>query len=139
MGDSSKISKGILIKKAVSRAKRAHRAGFYLETISLCDSIIGNRMNSIVRDSSGEKFKSPGIGFGSREINRLGIPIFTTDLLVQTNEWSRKRNSSLHGISRLEDFESSSWRSRLNACKQVSEEGIQLALLWLREAPKHSL
>ncbi len=118
-----------LYKEAYQRIKSAKKHGYWLEIIAICDSIIGDRFESLVaaiknQVESGRKFRtiSQIIENHGPKIVRNGFPQSVIDELV---EWVDLRNRFMHEIVKVRDNEISSWEDRIILAKKTAETGIK--------------
>lgn len=131
--------KGALITRALNRAERAVSAGFYLEALVLCDSLITDRIRVIGVHSSSTPIEIRGVNNGLVNLGRAGIALLDTTLIEETRDWGKRRNAAVHGFSKLAEFDGTSWQSRLKQTKVQAEFGIGLAKRWLTEAKRHRI
>lgn len=131
--------KGALITRTLNRAERALSAGFYLEALALCDSLITDRIRVIGVHSSSTPIEIRGVNNGLLNLGRAGIALLDADLIEETRNWGKGRNAAIHGFSKLSEFDGNTWHARLKQTKIQAEFGIGLAKRWLAEAKRHRL
>lgn len=131
--------KGSLITSALNRAERAISAGFYLEALALCDSLITDRIRVIGAHSTSVPVETRGVNDGLVKLGRADISILDTSLIDETRKWGKQRNAAIHGFSKLSEYEGHSWAYRLKLAKIQAECGLGLAKRWLAEARRHRL
>lgn len=131
--------KGHLITKSLQRAKRALEEGFYLEAIVLVDSLITDRVNVIGHFSSDAAVQVKGVNNGVRNLNKAKVQLLDHSLVAETLVWGKERNASVHGFSKLGEFEELGWNQRISKSRGVAERGLKLAIRWLAEAKKHRI
>jgi len=139
MTENSNIAKGKLIKRSLSHCKIAVKEGFYLEAISLSDSLISECINRIQFFSSDSNFSVKGINDGVRKIGIHGIQLLDFDLSADTLAWGKNRNAAIHGFTKLNEFQGLTWEARREFIQPQAELGLALAKRWLREASKHKI
>jgi hypothetical protein len=139
MDKQPNVAKGLLIRRALSKAKLASKSGFPLEVIALSDSIISECINRIQFFSSENNFTVKGINDGCKKLLDNKVPIFDELLLVDTLAWGKNRNSAIHGFTKLNEYDGSSWEERSLQVERQAAQGLVLVRRWLREAPKHRL
>lgn len=132
-------AKGKLFSLGYARAQRAIKAGFYLEAVSLCDSLIVNRLIAILRSNTDDARLRYSVGQAISEIRKLKIPQFDDDLLEDCESWTKARNRLIHGMAHLPENGSIGWKSRLATAKRTGEIGLDLANRLSTEARKHRL
>jgi hypothetical protein len=130
---------GELINRALTRASRAEKEGFYLEAIALCDSLMTDRISKVMFYSLGSPPKFAGINAGLQTLLNAKVIVFDSTLIGETRSWGTIRNAAIHGVSKFEDFSGDGWRSRLKALKSPASQGVSLAKRWMAEAAKHKL
>lgn len=108
-------------KGVLSKYKKAMEVGCYLEAITLMESIIFDRLASIVNEIS-EKDIPERMSFGKLIEKTRDIDILLP-LTCRLDTWREKRNSALHAMAKslLPRFE-----EKYNATKEVAEEGYEL-------------
>ncbi len=136
--DPNKL-KGTLITRALKRAERAISAGFYLETLALCDSLITDRIRVIGLHSASTPIEIRGVNDGLVKLDRANISILDSSLIDETRNWGKRRNAAIHGFSKLSEFDGITWPERLKLAKIQAELGLGLAKRWLAEAKRHKL
>lgn len=139
MVTNASIAKGKLIRQSLSHCKLAVKEGFYLEAISLSDSLISECINRIQFFSSDSNFNIKGINDGVRKIQAHGIELLDESLGSDTLYWGRTRNSAIHGFTKLNEFEGLDWESRRDIIHRQAKQGLALAKRWLSEASKHKI
>jgi hypothetical protein len=139
MTNQPNVAKGLLIRRALSKAKLASKSGFHLEVIALSDSIISECINRIQIFSSEEHFTIKGINDGCKKLTVHKVPIFDTSLLEDTLAWGKNRNAAIHGFTKLNEYEGASWEERTLQVEKQAGQGLTLVRRWLREAPKHKI
>jgi hypothetical protein len=128
-----------LIYKSLKRADRALSCSFYLESLALADSLITDRVRVIAQFSSDKRVEIRGVNNGVKNLQNAKVDIFDPDLIELTLRWGKLRNSAIHGITKLHEFESMTWRRRLSESKLAAQEGVALAKRWLAESKKHKI
>lgn len=143
MTQEERRKRGALTAAAIRRLNRAVREGFYLEAITLCDSIIRDRVHAILNSSHGEHKPGRGTNDLLRLIENLqnteDLPLFDDSLLQCSLDWYRSRNSAIHGFSRLVEFQGLSWRGRLKKARESAIDGQDLVKRWHTESRKHRM
>jgi hypothetical protein len=133
------VIQGDLIHRALRRASRAAKEGFYLEAIALCDSLMTDRVSKVMFYSLDFPPKFTGINGGLQNLLKHKVVVFDPTLVEETRAWGALRNAAIHGISKFEDFSGDGWRTRLKALKSPASQGVSLSKRWLVEAAKHRL
>jgi hypothetical protein len=115
-------------KASISRIKKAIEEEYYLEAITLCESLIADRLEHRLKYLT----KSDKFSFGMLFNLQKKIEELEPDgkLNVLVNEklhlWRRKRNDALHAMAKIEDGDSREWEDKLLECKVIAKEGEEL-------------
>jgi hypothetical protein len=96
--------KGESYSFAFKRINHAIEEEFYLEAITLCESIISDRLLSYVNFHRAKPLaEKEGLGKLTRELSRLthgSVQWKDSDLIVRLDEWRDKRNLLVHGAAK---------------------------------------
>lgn len=125
-------AKYLSYKAAWERIKSANEAGYYLESVALCESIISDRLISYLAGTSG---KCPDLRdsfkclinqwkkrAGSFSWGKYG------DLPAEVDGWRENRNAVVHGLVKSKPGTSTeSPDSFLEKARKAAEEGCSLA------------
>jgi hypothetical protein len=117
---------------AWDRIKSAMEAGYYLESVALCESIISDRLISHVQGVSGKK-ESLRTTFKQiiQDWKDVSGPVSWgkySDLPSAVDAWRRNRNTVVHGMVKSEPGKpTQSPDSFLEMAKESAEEGRSLA------------
>lgn len=139
MANLPNVAKGLLIRRALSKAKLASKSGFHLEVIALSDSIISECINRIQFFSSEKNFTIKGIKDGCNKLKDHKVTMFDELLIAETSAWGDNRNAAIHGFTKLNEYEGASWEERTLQVENQAGQGLTLVRRWLREAPKHKI
>lgn len=131
------VVQGALFRLAYRRAQRAIAAGFYLEAVALCESLILNRIEVILRHSAGVEYDKFSVGKALNNVESHKVPVFDKALLVETKIWVNGRNYLSHHIAQVDEEMVLTWRARLAMARQSATRGLSLANRWSRESRKH--
>ena len=116
-----------LYKSAIDRYQKALKEGFYLEAITLMESLITDRLESIliyhgiIRPEEAFRMLGPCI----TELQKVQ-GVLSDDLLVQLNNWRKDRNKSLHEIAKIEEGDPAIFNQRYSSLQQVAKDGYKL-------------
>lgn len=133
-------------REAWSRIKQAQEQGFYLEAVTIEESIITDRLISyLVSVGMIEQAEKPGHYPSFAELIRLWgqqcplvEPQESQNLEAKIDRWRQRRNKVVHGIVKLpEDAAPDTIVSFVEEAKQTAEEGEQLARAvanWVRRS-----
>lgn len=139
MAENWQKIQGEIFRLCYRRAKRAVRSGFYLEGITLSETLILNRIEAVLRDSAGVRFDRFSVGKALRGVESHKIEIVDRSLVSDTWSWVDVRNDLSHHFSRVVVEEGLVWRLRLRKAREAAELGIQLANRWSKESRNHKI
>lgn len=132
-GTSVGIQRYALYKAAYSRIKLATEQGFYLEAITLIESLISDRLESRLTFLKKTDFSFKTLG---TLIDQMKAQESNSDIQVliadRLNKWRNSRNISIHEMVKLSNSDASTWLDRTNTLSFVAEEGFEI----LRELDK---
>ena len=113
-----------LYKKAIEQFNSAIEAGFYLEAITICESLITDRLESRCGElGQPQAFKNLGVLI--RKLREIEVDNTLRQMIdLDLDNWRRNRNTALHEIVKFEKGEIPNWESRFEASKVYAEEGI---------------
>ena len=128
-----KIVRWQFYARAFSRINEAIKKKFYLEAITLEESIMSDRLESrldVVKAEKPQEYKTLGKLIGAmkdKNINTLNQEQF--QLLEEVNEWySNGRCLLLHEMVKFNSlYENMHWQERYDSAKEVAIKGKQLA------------
>jgi hypothetical protein len=128
---------GDLFRRSYKRAKRAVEDGYYLEAVSLCESLILNRLEVVLRASVGLEFPKYSVGKALNTFESHKLPAFDANLIEESKAWSVQRNQLSHHFTRVDLDNFVTWRGRLSSAKLTALTGLELANRWSKESRKH--
>ena len=116
-----------LYREAFEWINKSIDEGYYLEAISLIESLLADRLESrvcfITRSPHGFKTLGPLINdIRSRETDPTLRQVVTTDV----NQWREDRNKAAHEMVKIEPGKKVSWTDRVAINKQVAKEGLRI-------------
>jgi hypothetical protein len=146
-GPQSRVAKQrqYLYRDAIRRVNHAMAAGFYLEAITILESMISDRLESrlskIHRDNH-EKRKFSNLSPLAQEL--AGIKTSECDeakwVYNQIIRWADRRNASVHEMAKLLEGCDKSWDVKYKEVKQAALEGkriFRMLDLVVRDLNKH--
>lgn len=116
-----------LYKSVIDRFMDARRDGFYLEAITLMESLITDRLESIlihygiIRPEKSFLMLGPCI-----KALQEAQGILSDDLLAQLDDWRKARNQSLHEIAKIEEGDSAIFNQRYENLQSIAIGGYNL-------------
>jgi len=121
-----------LYKNAIEHIEKSIKDGYYLEAITLTESLVSDRLESrlaFITQSSSYDFSPLGNlleGIRDNEIEedlKNLCEIKTGKLYI----WKENRNKSLHQMAKLEENDPKpDWKARKEECKKIAEDGFEL-------------
>jgi hypothetical protein len=113
-----------LYKRAIQQFNEALEAGFFLEAITICESLITDRLESRCAEL-GKSLAFQNLGRLIKELKQIETDaeirkIITTEL----DDWRENRNTALHEIVKFEKGEFPEWKNRVEASGDYAVEGM---------------
>lgn len=118
------VSKHLLYAKTYARIKRAIDEGFYIEAIALLESLICDRLESLVEHHSDSPVKVSTIG--KLMIQVEGFVQLDEELRSRLTQWNKSRGQVIHQFVKIQSTENVSWHARLRFAKMTALEGVRL-------------
>ncbi len=131
--------RGNLFRSAYKRAQRALKAGFYLEAIVLCESLILDRLTLIHLSNLEQDVRRASAGTLANSLKSRQVHSFDINLWDDCLAWTSKRNKHAHHLANISGHESTSWKNRIREARQAAEEGFALVNRVSHEARQHRL
>ena len=118
-------------REAWTRIKEAQEQGFYLEAITIEESIISDRLSSYFRNVLGIE-KQPNTFKGMHDLWKKHHPEIISDggyidLMQALDKWREERNKAIHDIVQSDTHVDRSIENFLSNTKTVAEDGEKLA------------
>lgn len=133
-GTTVRRTRGWLYRQAFAQIKKAQEQGFYLEAITLVESLITDRLESRLSHLKGKDFSFKTLGSLIEAISQC-----ETDAEIKTlvrdelDPWRHERNRALHEMAKLAEGEESTWQERTERLAPTARRGSAL----LRKIDKH--
>ena len=115
-------------KATIDRINKAMDAGFYVEVIALCESIIADRLESLANQiSQSSQYSYETMGrltdylLGSKQRDLLSQEI--VDVVNEIKNWTKKRNSAVHEMAKNIECD---FMEKYAKLKETAEEAIKL-------------
>lgn len=111
-------------KKVLDRYGLAMENGFYLEAITLMESLIADRLECYLLMN----IKESDYSFSTLErlIRGLRSMVSTPITIESVEAWKNQRNKLLHEMAKIEDGNFESFDSKYDQAKQCAEDGLLL-------------
>ena len=132
-------NRGTVFALAYKRAQRALAAGFYLETIVICDSLLTDRLRLILLSNHEAAADRATTGSIANFLLSQKVIAFDASLWDDILDWSRMRNTQAHEMGKISGDTLVPWRTRLTQAKKVAEAGFSLVNRVSKEARRHRL
>ena len=122
-----------LYSKAIRKAKSAHKNRFFIEAISIWESIIADRLEARRQYLSPETKDKHVFGTLGKNVSRLRSEEATENkemfaCFEKINERADGRNVAVHELVKLDrDNLDNNWKKRYEALKKTSEAGFELS------------
>ena len=115
-----------LYKSVIDRYLEAMRAGYYLEAITLMESLISDRLESALNYYQLCQFS---IGFrplGDNLRSFFNQGIISDELYAEIDNWRKDRNQSLHEMAKIEFGTAPTFSHRYALQKTIAEAGYNI-------------
>lgn len=116
-----------LYKAVIDRYKESVDSGYYLEAISLMESLITDRLESFLIYYSAmnrnESFKT--LDACIRLFDKYQ-GLMNEDLLSRIVEWKNQRNHAVHEMAKIEEGDNTSFSQRYLELRNVANKGFEL-------------
>ena len=101
--------------------------GFYLEAISLEESLITDRLESYLTWLTETEFSFLTLGKTQKAIEKHAEDSILRSLVLdELDEWRKARNTASHEMVKIEAGKSISWDERTKINQAVAETGLEL-------------
>jgi hypothetical protein len=102
----------------------------WLEIIALCDSIIGDRIESLVARLGNQSLEGRAMLPVKQACTRYGNTLikrgFPSSILSSVVEWADSRNRHIHEMVKVREAERLSWKKRVRLVKKDAIKGVSL-------------
>lgn len=121
-----------LYKLANEQLKAAYEAKFYIECVSICESIIADRLEARLQFLRRDTEKPPYVAsLGSLlkqlEDTRAEVQMDLNEAYEAVREWSKARNATIHQFVKVTDRNhQSDGDDRIRQAKAAARDGIRL-------------
>lgn len=117
-----------LYKSAIDKAAESKDKGFFLEGITLFESLITDRLESTLTKVTGAEVSFKTLGTLIRMVDSCAAfsPDFCRLITTDLDAWRKERNRALHEIVKLEDGNLELWETRYQALEATYDQGFHL-------------
>lgn len=133
-----------LYKLANEQLKKAYGAGFYIECVSICESIIADRIEARLQFLRRDRMKPSHVDSLGRLLKQIQDieDEEQTDLreaYVLIRDWGKARNAAIHQFVKVTDHNQQlCGRDRIRQAKTAAREGIRLMRVISTLVRKHN-
>jgi hypothetical protein len=114
-----------LYKRAYSRINDARAKGFYLEAITLIESLIGDRLEHRLTFLKQRDFSFKNLGELITEARKTEIDGELKQLVLgPLDSWRQERNSALHEMAKIADGDLPTWEKRMSGLETIAMGGL---------------
>lgn len=116
-----------LYKQAYAQVNKAIKEGFYLEAITLIESLTSDRLESRISCRMGKDFSFKTLGSLIKELrDHESDPELKRLVDEDLDKWRQARNKALHEMVKLEQGDSGTWEERTAELIPVAEDGLTI-------------
>lgn len=116
-----------MYKRAFSRINQANEAGFHLESITIIESLLADRLESRLSFLLEKDFSFRTLGDSIQNISRHEQdPELRGIVLDGLRPWSRKRNTALHEMAKMSDADARAWEEKYTGLQEIADEGLSI-------------
>lgn len=116
-----------MYKRAFSRINHANDAGYYLESITIIESLVSDRLESRLSFLLQRNFSFRTLGASIQTAGQVEPdPELKTIILEGVNEWRKKRNTALHEMAKMADGDDRAWEEKYAELEQIASDGLSV-------------
>jgi hypothetical protein len=116
-----------LFSSAKHRIESSMAHGYYCEVIALCESVIGDRLESRLSFLTQQNVGFKTLGRLLTNLRGCETDNIICDLVEEIDVWRDRRNRALHELVKIEDgVLHTSWKERLETLREDAERGYDL-------------
>ncbi|MBD2020474.1 hypothetical protein H6F43_09770 [Leptolyngbya sp. FACHB-36] len=116
-----------LYKAAFEWIAKSISEGFYLEAISLEESLITDRLESYLTWLSRTEFSFMTLGQVQKAVEKHETDTSLRSLVLNDlDQWRQARNKAAHEMVKIEDGKQINWGDRVKINQEVAEAGLEL-------------
>ncbi|MFZ1324828.1 MAG: hypothetical protein WAT67_02175 [Candidatus Contendobacter sp.] len=124
-GNNIGITRYQLYKRAYARINESIKQEFYLEAISIIESLISDRLESRLTFLKGSDFGFKTLGQLISEINKVEADSQLKDFVTKNlDSWRFIRNKALHEMAKLEQGNILTWDDRMKDLAPCAKDGL---------------
>ena len=115
------LTKYQLYKRTYARIDRAISSGFHIEAVALLESIICDRLESLLSVLTKDSVNASTIGRLLDKLKKFNI--ISADLELELREWNKERGFVIHQFVKITSTTETSWNSRLRYARDTALNG----------------
>lgn len=121
----------VLYKNVITRINQACQDGYYLEAITLLESLITDRLESYLTFIKGENVGFENLGklidiFKSKALADKIDDELRNTVLQDVNEWRKKRNAVLHEMAKIDFGNQQTWEQKCQELDKIADDGLSI-------------
>lgn len=132
-GSSTGKQRYDLYRSVYARINQAIEQGFMLEAITLEESLISDRLESICGMLSKKDFSFRTFGTLRSRIHQLDSGELKILVCGELANWFKDRNKAIHEMAKIEEGDTQTWEDRMKKLDTIAKKGLAL----LRKVDKH--
>ena len=109
-----------LYRHGIGRVERALGEGFWLEAITLQESLISDRLEYLLHHVTGRHKHTMLAELLTRVERDIPPDLIDVDLMMRVDEWRKQRNATLHMMMKFSQVQNTSWLERLGRCREAA-------------------
>lgn len=126
-GSSTAKHRGETYKHAFSRINQANSAEFHLESITIIESLISDRLESRISFLFSRDFSFKTLGeLIKKSKNAETDPELKSIILEEIEPWRLERNSALHEMAKIADGDTRAWADKYAALGNIAHSGLTI-------------
>lgn len=120
-----------LFKSVLSRINQSCQDGYYLEAITLIESLISDRLESYLSFVLGDNIGFQNLGtlinhFESKKNQEKIDNELKEVVLNNVNDWRKKRNKVLHEMAKIDFNNQLTWEQKCQDLNEIAENGLNV-------------
>ena len=112
-----------LYRNGIGRVERALREGFWLEAITLQESLISDRLEYLLSHVTGQHRHTTLFDLLNRIDRDVPSDLVDSALMEKVNSWRKQRNAALHMMMKFSAKQDTTWLERLAQCREAAWDG----------------
>jgi hypothetical protein len=126
--DGSGMTRHQLYIEACKRIESATAAGYFLEAITLLESILADRLESRASYLTDRNEGYQSLGPLIRTLRQCEIVADFRPIIEQIDAWRKRRNEALHEVVKFSSGERPTWEDKVGPLPEIVREGKEVLL-----------